>query len=405
MRSTRLDRLQRRDDVDDRGVTVAFTARFVDELLSGAWDVLSPTFRRVFRLSLFRVGLLFQVLDWSALVVEPIAASMIDHSSRRRLMTFGGVFVALSVAVMGLAPAYAVLLLGFALYGIGSGPLAHTADVVVVECFPGDAERAYSRSTFLDTLGALLGPAAIAVAGFTHVSWRVVLVGMAVVAALHARAASTARLPAPSRTRDGQSVLGAFVSGVRAALREPRLRRALLVLLAFDLFEAAFELEYIWLHDDVGLSEPQVAMWAAAFQVVDLVALALLDRWLEDREPRRILRVAAASLIVLPAAWVVAPGVTGKIVVGIPLAFAWTFVWPLAKSRSLTAVPEFAGATQAVSNTFALLPLALGESILASTIGIGPALAITAAVAATAMVLLLSPGEEGGPDRAGALAE
>lgn len=397
VRSTRLDRLPRRGDVDDRGVTVAFTARFVDELLSGAWDVLSPTFRRVFDLSLFQVGLLFQVLDWTALVVEPVAASTIDHSSRRRLLTFGGGFVALSVAVMGLAPAYAVLLVGFGLYGIGSGPLAHTADVVVVECFPGNAERAYSRSTFLDTLGALLGPAAIAAAGFAHVSWRVVLVGMAVVAALHARAASTAQLPVPIRTRDGQSIFGAFRSGARAALAEPRVRRALVVLLAFDLFEAAFELEYIWLHDDVGLSEPQVALWAAAFQVVDLAALALLDRWLEDHDPRRILRFAAATLIVLPAAWVAAPGVGGKMILGIPLAFAWTFVWPLAKSSSLTAVPELAGATQAVSNTFALLPLALGETVLASAIGTGPALAVTAAVAATAMVVLLAPGEERQP--------
>jgi MFS family permease len=393
VRSTRLDRLPRRDGVDDRAVAVAFTARFVDEVLSGAWDVLSPTFRRVFHLSLFQLGLLFQVLDWVALVVEPVAASTIDHSSRRRLLTFGGVFVALSVTVMGLAPGYPLLLLGFALYGVGSGPLAHTADVVVVESFPGNAERAYSRSTFLDTIGALLGPAAIAVAGFAGVSWRVVLVAMAVLAAVHARAASGATFPPPARTRNGESVLGAFVRGTRAALAEPRLRRALVVLLAFDLFEAAFVLEYVWLHEEVGLTEPQVALWAAAFQVVDLAALALLDHWLEERDSRRILRVASATLVVLPAAWVAAPGIGGRIVVGIPLSFAWTFVWPLAKSRSLTAVPELAGATQAISTTFAILPLTLLETWLAGAIGIGPAMALTAAMAATAMVLLLSPGE------------
>jgi hypothetical protein len=86
--------------------------------------------------------------------VEPIAASTIDHSSRRRLMTFGGAMVAVSVVVMGIAPGYPMLLLGFALYGVGSGPLAHTADVVVVESFPGNGERAYNRSTILDTVGA-----------------------------------------------------------------------------------------------------------------------------------------------------------------------------------------------------------------------------------------------------------
>jgi MFS family permease len=389
----RLDRLSRRDDVDDRGVAVAFTARFVDELLSGAWDVLTPTFRRVFSLSLVQVGFLLQALDWVALVVEPLAASMIDHSSRKRLLTFGGAFVAASVAVMGIAPSYGVLLVGFALYGVGSGPLAHTADVVVVESFPGSSERAYSRSTFLDTLGALLGPGAIAVAGFAGVSWRVVLVTFAAVAAMHARAASTASFPPPARSREGESVLRALVRGVRAALGDARLRRSLVVLLAFDLFEAAFVLQYVWLHDDVGLSEPQVALWAAAFQAVDLVALVLLDRWLEGRDSRRLLRIAAVALIVLPAAWVAAPGVGGRIAVGVPLYFAWTLVWPLAKSRSITAVPELAGATQAISNTFAVLPLTLVETWLASRIGIGTAMAITAAVAAAAMVVLLSPSE------------
>lgn len=405
VRSARLDRLSRREGVSDRAVAVAFTARFVDEVLSGAWDVLSPTFRRVFDLSLVRLGLLFQVVDWVALVVEPLAASTIDHASRRRLLVFGGAFVATSVALMGLAPSYVVLLFAFALYGVGSGPLAHTADVVVVESFPGEGERAYSRATFFDTIGALLGPAAIAAAGFAHVSWRVVLVGLATLAALHARAAATSTFPDPPRRRDGESVIRALMTGTRAALREPSIRRALLVLLAFDLFEEAFVLEYVWLHDEVGLSEPQVALWAAAFQIVDLIALAVLDRRLEDREPRRILRVAAAALVVLPAAWVAAPGVLGRVVVGIPLAFTWTFVWPLAKSRSLTAVPDLAGATQAISTMFGVLPLALLETTLASAIGIGPAMAITAGVAAALMVALLSPGEEGSPDRAGALAE
>jgi MFS family permease len=377
--------------VSDRAVAVTFTARFVDEVLSGAWDVLSPTFRRVFGLSLFQLGLLFQVVDWVALVVEPLAASTIDHASRRRLVAFGGATVALSVAVMGLAPGYGVLLVGFALYGVGSGPLAHAADVLVVETFPGNGERASSRATFFDTVGALLGPAVVAAAGFVDVSWRIVLVGLAAMAAVHARAAASASFPPPPRARDGESVLAALVAGTRAALRQPAIRRALLVLLAFDLFEAAFVLEYVWLHEEVGLTEPQVALWAAAFQLVDLVALVVLDRWLEDREPRRILRVAATAHVLLPAAWVAAPGVTGRIAVGIPLAFTWTFVWPLAKARSLTAVPELAGATQAVATMFGVLPLSLLETAFASAIGIGPAMAVTAAVAALLMVVLLAP--------------
>jgi MFS family permease len=351
--------------------------------------VLTPTFRRVFGLGLFEVGLLLQSFDWVALVVEPIAASAIDHSSRRRLIAWGAAALAVSMATMAVAPSFWPLLVGFALYGVGAGPVAHTADVVVLESFPTDPDRAYGRASLLDTCGALVGPAAISAALFAGLSWRVVLAALAIAVGLYAWAASRATFPPPPRIRDdGESVLGALLSGLRSALRHPEIRRALLVLLAFDVFEAAFVLQYIWLHDEVGLSEPVVALWAVGEHVVGVAALLVLDRWLSDRLPLRILQAATAVLVVLPAAWVVAPGVIGKVVVGVPLAFATAMVWPLAKARSLTVAPELAGATQAVTTLYPILPLALLESWLASAIGTGAALALTAAVGAALMLAL-----------------
>ena len=386
VRLCRLDRLARRDGVDDRAVTASFTARFVDELLSGAWTVLVPTFRRVFGLSLVQVGLLLQVLAWVALVVEPVAASSIDHAPRRRLIAGGAALVTASVLLMASAPSFVVLLVAFALYGVGSGPLAHTADVVILESFPHDPQRAYSRSTFLDTCGALLGPAVVSATLFLGLSWRWALAGVAAVGVAHAWAASTATFPPPPRGREeGESLLRALVRGMRAAVANAEIRRALLVLLAFDVFEAGFVLKYVWLHDEVGLSEPAVALWAVVEQVVDLVALVVLDRWLASRSGRAVLLGAAVSLVVLPAAWVIAPGVAGKVVLAIPLAFASALVWPLAKSQSLTVDPALAGATQAVTTLFGVLPLVLVETWLARTVGIGPAMAATAGVAAAAM--------------------
>jgi len=389
VRLTRLDRLERRAGVDDRAVAVAYTARFVDEVLSGMWTVLAPTFRRVFGLSLFQVGLLFQAVEWVALVVEPVAASTIDHSPRRRLVAGGAAAVTASVAVMAAAPTYAVLLLGFAAYALGSGPLCHTADVIVLEAFPSEPERAYSRATILDTVGGLLGPAIVSAVLFVGWSWRWALVVGCAIGCVHAWAASRATFPAPPRSRhEGQSLLRAFWSGARSAVAHAEIRRALLVLLAFDLFEAAFVLKYVWLHDDVGLSEPQVALWAALEQGVDIVALVVLDRWLGRRSGRVILRVSALVLAVLPVAWVLAPGVGGKIVVGVPLAFAWTMIWPLAKSQSLTVEPSLAGATQAVSTLFPVLPLTLLVTWLSTVVGLGAAMAGTAAVAAVLIAML-----------------
>jgi len=352
--------------------------------------VLTPTFRRVFGLSLFQVGLLLQVLEWVALVVEPVAASTIDHSPRRRLMAGGAALVTASVATMAAAPTYAVLLLGFAVYGIGSGPLCHTADVVVLETFPADPERAYSRATLLDTLGGLLGPAVVSTTLLVGLSWRWALAVCAAVGVLYTAGALRSTFPAPPRELDDdESVLRAFVDGVRQAVTHAEVRRSLLVLFAFDVFESAFVLKYLWLHDEVGLTEAQVALWATLEQLVDVVALVVLDRWLRDREPRAILRLAAVALVVLPAAWVAAPGVGGKVVLAVPLAFTATFVWPLAKAQSLTAEPRLAGAAQAVSTLTPIIPLTLGATWLAGAIGLGAAMATIAAVGAALIVVLL----------------
>jgi hypothetical protein len=146
-------------------------------------------------------------------------------------------------------------------------------------------------------------------------------------------------------------------------------------------------LKYIWLHDTVGLSQPLVAAYAAGEQIVDLVALAMLDRWLVRRDAGWIFRAAATALVVLPSVWVAAPGLTGRIVVGIPLAFAWALIWPLAKGQQLTAIPELGGATQAITALFPILPLALVEAQLATAIGVGPAMAATATAGAVLMLV------------------
>ncbi|MDQ1392009.1 MAG: hypothetical protein QOF30_986, partial [Acidimicrobiaceae bacterium] len=334
--------------MSDRAVALVFVARFTDEVLSGAWTVLSPTFRAAFRLSLVQVGFLSQVLEWVALTVEPVAAVQIDLRSRRPFMAAGALAIAAAVLAMGLAPTYLALGLGFAMYGLGSGPLACTADVVVVEAFPRDAERAYGRATFLDTVGALAGPGLVALAVAAGVSWRVLLVVLGTGAALYGIALGATRFPAPSHIPEpGRHWARRVIANGRTVLSNAHARRWLLALLCFDLFEAAFLLKYIWLHDSVGLSQPLVAVYAAGEQIVDLVALLLLDRWLARRDAGQVFQIAVTALIVLPPLWVAAPGLAGRVALGIPLAFAHTLIWPLAKARSLTAVPELGGATQA----------------------------------------------------------
>lgn len=394
VRFTRLDRLERREGVSDRAVTLSFLARFFDEVLSGAWTVLTPTFRRVFDLSLVQVGLLSQVLAWVALVVEPPAATSIDLRSRRVLVAFGGIAVAASTLMMGLAPTYPLLLAAFAVYGVGSGPLAHTADVIVVEAFPDAPERAFNRATFLDTVGALVGPGVVAVGAAVGVSWRWLLVGLGASALLYAIALSNTTFPAPPGSSEDGPLVRQLLRNIGKVVRHAEARRALLVLFLFDLFEAAFVLKYVWLDEERGLSQATVAAYAAVEQVVDLAALLWLDRWLARRDGGSILRLASCALVVLPLVWVATPTLLATIAVGIPLAAMHALVWPLARARSLVVVPELAGAASAVTTLFPVLPLSLAVSWLAEVVGIGTAMAGTAAVGAGLMALVTATSRE-----------
>ena len=388
VRVGRLRRLNSVAPISDRGLAVVFTARFTDEALAGAWSVLTPTFRTGLGLSLFQVGLLTQVLSWVALLVEPVTASLIDWSSLRRLIVWGSGALAVAMLAMGLARSDGWLLTAFALYGVGSGPLAHTADVVVVEIFPEAPQRAFARATFFDTVGALAGPALVAAVIAAGLSWRTALFVLGGWAAFYGVGAARSPLPVPPRQRTSEHRLVAeIIAGWKAALAQPRARQALALLFAFDLFEAAFVLKYVWLHEEVGLSQPLVAVWAAAEQLVDLAALAVLERWLVRGDPRRILRRAAAALVLLPGAWVAAPGLPGRVVLGALLAFAQALIWPLAKSDLLVADPTLAGTVSAVTTLFPLVPMGLGEAALAQAIGTGRALAAVATVGAVAMVV------------------
>lgn len=372
--------------VSDRALSLSFSGRFVDEILSGAWQALTPTFRRHFGLSLVQVGFLDQVLGWVALAIEPPASLLIDARSRRVLLTFGAACVGISTLLMGLAPSYAALLAAFAVYGLGSGPLAHTADVVNIEAYPDDPERAFARATALDTVGALLAPALVAAAAWLHVDWRVLLVALGAGAVGYAAALAVTPFPRPTRHGDGRLVADLWAN-LKLVTRDRRTRPWLYALLALDLLETAMILKYVFLVENVGLSQGQAALYGAAEQVVDLAALAWLDRRLDrGRLDGVMARAAVASLLLLPA-WVLAPGVPARLLLGAPLAFAGALFWPIAKSRSLASIPGKAGAVNAVTTLFVLLPLPVAFGAFGEWAGLPAAMAVTGAAGSVAVLV------------------
>jgi MFS family permease len=186
-----------------RATTLTLFARFTDELLFGVIDVLKPTFRAALGLSYTQIGVLALVLQYVAAVVEPLNGLLIDVWPRRWLLAFGALAIGIATVLVGLAPTFGVLLVAYALYGSGAGPLAHTADVVLIEGNRESARQIFARATALDTVGALLGPALVTAWLWFGLDWRWLVVAIGACALPYAGALARTGFPAPPRSGPG----------------------------------------------------------------------------------------------------------------------------------------------------------------------------------------------------------
>ncbi len=381
--------IPRAEGVSRRVVTLGLGGRFTDELLSGLPEVLMPTLQRTLGLRYAQVGLLALVLNSVCALVEPANGLLIDLWRRRWLLAWGAALIGLAVIVIGAATSFFMLAAGFALYGLGGGPLAHTADAVLVEAHPSAPARIFARATSLDTVGALLAPLLVAAAFWGGLDWRWLLIGAGLAALGYAALLASTRFPAPAGRAHGEA------KGWRAARANLRLvlssRRAvawLAFLLLHDLFDAPLVLRAIWLTEEVGLGQAQVGLYRALEMAVALVALLWLERRLLRTTPRRVLLVAVSALLVLYPSWVLVPGVWPRVALALPLNFCSALIWPLATAQSLASVSGRPGTVTAVRSLFGLAPLSLGVSLLAEATSLTTAMLLVPVAALVLMVLL-----------------
>ena len=361
--------------------------RVADELLSGLPDVLMPTLRAHFGLTYTQISLLDLALRYVAALVEPAAGLLIDVWHRRWLMAWGAAGVGLSIMLLGLAPNFLFLLAAFAVYGLASGPLAHTADVVLVEAHPTAPERIFTRATMLDTVGALLSPLSVTVALWAGLSWRWLLLALGFSALLYAVALLRTTFPPPA---NGQlKHAGALLAGLRHNLRQVLhsrdVWRWLAFLFAFEILETPHIFRTVWLNEQAGMSQALVGLYLALEMAVNLISLFYLDRWLARSSARRVLQLANGALFVLIPLWLYAPGLWLRFLLALPLNFFLSVYWPIGRAQSLTSAPGRAGAVTAINAIFGLVPLSLLFGLLAEALSLTTA---TLWVSLAALLLL-----------------
>jgi MFS family permease len=380
--------LARSEDLDDRATVLAMFARFTDEVGSGLLLVLTPTFQTRLRLSVVQVGWLLQALFSTAALVEPVAGAAIDVFRRRPLLVWGATGWAAALLLAAGATSFGWLLAAFALVGVASGPLAHTADVLLVEAHPSAVERVTSRTTVLDTTGALLAPAAVAAAGWSGVDDRVLLVAAGAAALGYAVLLATSVFPPPPRRHDGLGLVAQVRDNVRAVVSDRMARSWLLALVLQEVLGLSELFEPVWLQDTVGASQPLVAVHVAVGMGATLVGLLVLDRLLVRYRSTAILLVASLASAVLYPAWLLAPGFALKLLLVVPRNLALAPLWPILRSRSLAAIPGAGGATTSLSSLLGLVPLQAAFGWAASRVGL-TATMLTVHLAATAALILL----------------
>jgi MFS family permease len=375
--------------VDDRAAVLTLVARFVDEVCSGLLLVLMPTLAGRLGLSVQQVGWCFQALSSVGAVTDPLAGLAIDHLRRRPLLVWGAAGWAAALLLAAGAGGFGWLLAGFALAGAASGPLAHTADVVVLEAHPDTVDRVSSRSTWLDTLGALAAPSAVAIASWLGVDGRILLAGTALGVAGYAVLLAGTIVPPPVRALDGSRAVLQVVEGARDLLHDRHARRWVGALVLFELLEPVDAFEPVWLASEVGASQGLVAVHVAVGFLATLIATVLLDRWLARHDARPVLVGAGVASLLLYPAWLLIPGIGAKLALVVPRNAALAPLWPILRSRALTTLPGRGGTVTAVVSLLGLIPLHAAVGWLATRIGLTDSLLLVAVSALAGLLIAI----------------
>lgn len=368
----KLQAIPRAEGVTNRVVILGFGGRFTDELLSNLPDVLMPAIRAQLGLSYTQISLLNLVLNYVAAIIEPISGLLIDLWPRRWLLAWGAVGVGLAVMVMGLAPTFALLLVGYAIYGLASGPLAHTADVVLVEAHPEAPGRIFARSVSVDTLGAMLAPLSVGLVSWLGLEWRWLLLALGASSIVYGWLLFRTHFPPPANGQENEAA-GLWQSlrgNVGWVIRHRPVLAWLLFLLLLDLLEAPHLFQTVWLREEAGFSQGLIALYRVVEMIISLVSLAYLDRWLARAHYRRIITIATVGLLFIYPLWLLLPGLWPRFLLALPLNFLFTFFWPIGRGQILAAAPGRAGTVTALTSLLGFLPLSLLFGLLAEALSL-----------------------------------
>src|SRR5919197_3740309 len=141
-----------------------------------------PAIRDDLSLSYAEIGALLAVPNVVSGVVEPFLGVLGDFWRRAVVVAVGGLVYAASLAVVAASGSYAMLLAAFVLMYPAAGAFVSLSQASLMDLDPAARESNMVRWTIAGAVGALAGPAVVAVALHTGAGWRPVFALLAVLA-------------------------------------------------------------------------------------------------------------------------------------------------------------------------------------------------------------------------------
>jgi FSR family fosmidomycin resistance protein-like MFS transporter len=279
------------------------TGHFLSHFYMLCLPPLFLSWREEFGVSYAALGLAVALMSGTTAVLQTPVGFWVDRHGARPFLIGGTLLMALSIAAMGLAPAFWMVLALAVLSGVGNSVI-HPADYAILagSIDKGFMGRAFALHTFTGNLGFALAPPAIALM-LVYMDWRaalllVGLLGVPVVGAILLQSRVLQDQLKPRRQEEGPTG--------RALL----LSRPMLLFFAFFLLSSmAGSGVQAWLVTVLGKlwgTPVLVASSALTGYMVGATAGTLVGGWIADRARKGLLgtvvllTVGAMALLLLP---------------------------------------------------------------------------------------------------------
>jgi MFS transporter, FSR family, fosmidomycin resistance protein len=383
------------------------SVEFLDELVFGVREAAWPLIRDDLRLTYTQVGVVLSAPVVFGNLVEPALGILGDVWRRRTIVLAGGVAYAAATVLVGVSPSFAALLFAACVSNPASGAFVGLSQATLMDAEPLRREQNMARWTLAGSLGNSAGPAAVGACVWAGLSWRWNF--MAVGALMLAAVALVRRHPFEGRARSAEGeTRGAFVEGVRGALRALRRREVLRWLLLLKLGDFTYDVLRgflaLYFVDVVGASEARAAVALLVWTWVGLAGDLLLLPLLERVRGLSYLKVSTSVVAVLFPALLLAGGFATKTALLGLLGFANAGWYAILKAKLYEELPGRSGTALTLGKVFGiaggLVPLALGA--FAQRFGLGAMMWLLALGPLALLAGLLTVeggGEEGGGEK------